>query len=158
MTNNTKNITKYILIGITILALILAVTNLLSLNKVTATMSYGSNKASESLSMGDLKKLMGDSAIPSTLGNIAFGIFSLVVAATGIMHYNKQDNGGKRYVFRMGVLGAVGAVLQIVMYTLCTSSGMGMKLTISPNWTTYFALVVFVGCAVADKFYLRKMN
>lgn len=155
MSNNTitmKDLTKYILIGVSVLALILAAVNLLGLGKITATMSGGGSKMQEQVSYNELKQLLGDSAIPCKLGNILFGIVNLIVAAIGFLHL------GKRPVSRMGLVGAIGAVLQILLFALCTSSGMGMKFTVTPNWTTYFALVVYILCIVADKFFLRQRN
>ena len=155
MSNNTitmKDLTKYILIGVTVIALILAAMNFFGLGKMTATMSGGGEKAQEQVSYNDLKQLLGDGAVPCKLGNILFGIVNLIVAAIGFLCL------GKRPVSRMGILGVIGAVLQIGLYALCTSSGMGLKLTISPNWTTYFALVIYIVCIVADKFFLRQKN
>lgn len=154
-TITTKNLTKYILIGVAVVALILAAMNLFGLSKMTATMSGGGEKMQEQVSYSELKQLLGDSAFPCKLGNILFGIVNLIIAATGFLHFTKDPN-GKRPVFRMGLLGAIGAVLQILLYALCTSSGMGLKLTVTPHWTTYFGLVLSIGCIVADKFFLRK--
>ena len=161
MSNNTitmKNLTKYILVGVAVVALILAAMNLFGLGKMTATMSAGSlGKTQEQVSYNDLKQLLGGGAVPCKLGNILFGIVNLIIAAIGFLHFGKDSN-GKRPVFRMGLVGAIGAVLQILLFMLCTSSGMGMKLTITPNWTTYFALILYIVCIIADMFYLRKKD
>ena len=61
-----------------------------------------------------------------------------------------------RPTFMMGALGVAGAILQMIFYLFCRESMMGIKATVSVNWTTWLLLIFFAAVFVFDKLVLEK--
>ena len=160
-----------ILVIVAAVAFLWGILNIFSVFDVNGKMSYSGNSKTDSGSVSDAADTldqMGSSGTMLYVGNILFGITCLLAGAIGLLYYLKiaQNNpmydqyiGSKlkfRPAFMMGILGAAGAVLQVICYLFCSASQYGIKVSISVNWTTWMMLVVFAGIAVFDKFVLEK--
>lgn len=112
------------------------------------------------------------------IGNIVFGIVCVVVLAIGALYLLKVFNNnplydqyigkiakGKSPAFITAGLGAIGALLQILMYLLLAT----FKVTVesgsyentsttswAPHWTSWVALVVFAAIVAYDMLVLNK--
>ena len=165
---NLKDIVKYIAVGVAVLALIFAIMNIFSTYDVKATISALGQKGHVSYSLKELNKMTDGKFTMASVGNILFGIVNLVIVAVGVLYFLKENNKmdlydkyiakytkGKSALFVVGVLGAAGALLQIVLYMLCKAKSMGASMTIGNHWTTWFALFLYAGCAALDFFVLN---
>lgn len=172
-----KNYLHLIVAFIAVLALVWGVLNVFCVFHVNANVSAMGLSESNYVSVSDAADAMDSydsSAVTIYIGNILFGLANLAVAAIGILYFLKvsqnkpyydQFIGSKikfRPAFLMGLLGAVGAILQVIMYLFCSAGGSSwgvkMKVSFGVNWTTWMMLVIFVGIAVLDKFYLEKQD
>lgn len=166
-----------ILAAVAALALIWGILNVFSVFHVNACVSASGMSQTNYVSVSDAADAMksyDSSAATIYIGNILFGLTNLAVAAVGVLYFLKvtqnkpfydQFIGSKikfRPAFLMGLLGAAGALLQVIMYLFCSAGGSswGVRLNVSfgVNWTTWVLLVAFVGLAVLDKFYLEKQE
>ena len=166
-----------ILAAVAALALIWGILNVFSVFHVNACVSTMGMSQTNYVSVSDAADAAGSygtSAATIYIGNILFGLANLAVAAVGVLYFLKVTQNkpfydqfiGSKIKFRpgflMGIVGAAGALLQVIMYLFCGASGsaMGIKMSFSfgVNWTTWVLLVAFVGLAVLDKVYLEKQN
>ena len=142
---------------------------------VTAS-AYGekeSNYTSVSETIDGLETLDGSFAA-GVIGNILFGLANLGIAAIGALYFLKVAKNMPFYdkfigsklkfgpVFIMGALGAVGALLQVILYLFCTAKlsffGITMKVSCGVNWTTWLLFAIYAVLAAADKLVLDKKN
>lgn len=163
-----KNNLHYIVAGVAVLAFIWGILNLFSVFHIKGKVSgYGYHK-SQYVSVGDSEGMSGIGMV--YVGNILFGLALLAVAAIGVLYFLKkfknmpyydQFIGSKlpfRPAFMMGALGAAAAILQMIFYLFCRESLMGIKATVSVNWTTWLLLVIFAALAAFDKFVLEAQE
>ncbi len=170
MAGSLKLYLKYILVVVAILALVLAIMNIFNTYDVKATYSYGGQKMGSAT--GPVKDLFGEGSdgefIMALIGNILFGIVNLVIAVIGVLYFLKENNNmdlydkfvaskakGKSPLFVVGVLGAVAALVQIILYAMCKPSKSGVTLTIAAHWTSWVFLFVYALLVVVDMFVLN---
>lgn len=164
---NLKDIVKYIATGVAVLALIFAIMNIFNTYEIKLSAgSWGSTK----MDVADLfeKELDGKFTL-ILIANILFGLANLAVAAISVLYFLKENKKmdlydkyiakytkGQSALFSVGVLGAAAALVQIILYAVCKANVYGIKYTVAVHWTTWFALILYAGCAVLDKFVLNK--
>ncbi len=165
----------YILAGIALVAFLWGILNLFSVFNVKANVTMGDMSESEYGTVSEAAEMLDESdssAAPIYIGNIIFGLTNLAVAAIGIFYFLKinknmpyYDNfiGSKlslRPAFMMGALGAIGVILQFILYLFSGVSesfmGVTVDLSIGINWTSWVLLVIYGGIAALDKFVLEK--
>jgi len=164
-----------IVVGLAALMLIWGILNLFSVFDVSVSSSAGGKSASEYTSVSDTAdglELLDGSAATVYIGNIFFGLTCLAAAAIGVLYFLKVTQNKPLYdqyiakklnfgpLFLMGGLGAIGVVLQFILYLFAGASGKmyGMKYSVSCgiNWTSWMMLVIFAGIAAFDFFVLNK--
>lgn len=181
-----KSIVHFIAVGMAALALIFGLLGMFGVFDINATVTAEamgqtrSESASGSVSdVADGLDAMGGSFAMGYIGNIIYGLAFLVVAAIGALYFLKvtknmpyYDQYIAKYVaklpggplFAMGVIGAVGCVLQFLLYLFCgvdktqTVFGqtVGTSISVSVGWTTWLMLVLSAVLVVLDMFVLNK--
>ena len=167
--NTVKKNLHTILAVIAVIAFIWGILNIFSVFEVNAKISINGRSDTNTVSVSDCKNMDGSAML--YVGNILFGLANLAVAAIGILYFLKITQNkpfydqyiGSKLKFRPGFLmGAIGAVLQVICYLFCGSSesamGITAKASIGVSWTTWMMLVIFAGVAVYDKFVLEKQQ
>ena len=162
-----KGILHYIAGGVAVLALIFGIMNLFGLYSVTA--SYMGMSASGAIS--DLYE--GSTAL--LIGNILYGLGSLVVAAIGALYFlKKQMNNdlydkfvakytgtylaklvdGEGIAALLGAVGGVFGILQLFFFLVADPHGIGAS--VSMHFTSWVMLIVYVALFCGDMFWLGK--
>lgn len=157
-----KNMTKIVAV-IALFALVIGCMNLFSALNPGAFPEEGD--ASFNSSLAAMVETFEDESFAAVyIGNILFGLACLVAAVVGISYYLKKvaKDGTYDKLFGkinmrpgllMGVLGTVGALLQVVMYLL-KEEFYGVKLGV--HWMTWVSLGIFVLLAAADILTAKK--
>lgn len=157
-----------ILVIVACFGALMFILNTFQILDVTGSVSWGSNSESASVSPSDI-----DDFTLGTIGNIIAGLCSLVAAAIGILYFLKEKNNmpyydqfvgkllkGKNPGFAMGLIGAVGVILQVILFLLSGESetvwGTTMSVTYYPHWLCWVSLVIYAALAVVDFFVINK--
>ena len=165
-----KKIMHFIVAGIATLALIMAIINLFGTYDVSA--SFMGQSAS-----GPVSDLYETSTM-LLLANILYGLFSLAIAGVGVLYFlkgmlkldlydkfvGKLVNGllgkflsGDGILALIGAVGATAGILQLLMYLIANPSPFEqVSISVSLNWTSWLMLVVYIGTACADIFWIGK--
>lgn len=177
-----KSIVHFIAVGMAALALIFGLLGMLGVFDINATVTaeaMGQTRSeSTSGSVSDIADgldAMGGSFAMGYIGNIIYGLAFLVVAAIGALYFLKVTKNMPYYdqyiakytaklpggpLFAMGVIGAVGCVLQFLLYLFCgAEQNMGIasaSISVSVGWTTWLMLVLSAVLVVLDMFVLNK--
>lgn len=171
---SVKKYVHLIVGGFAILALVLAIMNLFGLYDVTATMKYGGQKLGEvSGSVSDLYEEKSGLMI----ANILYGLANLAIAAIGALYFLKITQNMDMYdkfigkytkgltgklvsgdgiLTLIGGIGAVFAVIKLILYMCAGESQDGASYSISMHWFGWVMLFVYAGIACADIFWLNK--
>ena len=162
-----KNL-SLILVIVAVFGFLMFILNTFQILDVTGSVSMGSRSESASVSPSDIE----DFAL-GTVGNILTGLCSLVAAAIGALYFLKEKNNMPYYDqfiaknlkglnpgFVMGLIGAIGVVLQVILFLLCGESesfmGMSVSVTYYPHWLNWVALVIYGALAAVDYFVINK--
>lgn len=162
-----KNLT-YIIAGIAALALLFGLLNVFSVFHVNVSSDGESEYVSVS-DVADLMEMADFTAVPIYLGNIIFGLLCLIAGAIGALYFLKSFKNMEyydKYVAKrvkaplrsMSILVTVGAILQTLLYLLCTLSVGRVLIFFGANWTTWLMVVICLGFALFNKFVLRKVE
>ena len=164
----------------TVLVLVFSILNLFGVLNVWVNAVKDGEAVIGPMARKDLLTVLkerGESFTPGNMGNIFFGLFLLMAAFVGALYSLKRMMGIPlygRFVGRylggfggpaliMGALGALGSILQIVMYAFCRwayeDKGLvvvhKIEIKVGVNWTTWMLLVLSIGLIVLD-FLARK--
>ena len=169
-----KKYLAFILAGVAVLALIFSILNIFSTYEVTAIAKLGDESMESSGPIAELFDEAADGKFTMALiGNLIFGFANLAIAAVAGLFFAEKQFGVNIYgqfiapiikanepTFLIGAVGAGTALFQIIAYALCTQTekvfGQTVSMSICNHWTTWVALVIFAGLAVADKLLLNK--
>lgn len=163
----------FIMGGLGALAALIGLLTIFGVFDVSTTVSasgYGQSR-SETEYITVSEALEADGTTTIVVGNILCGVLFLAAAAVGILYFLKvfknmpyfdapifqslvMGKTGNKPAFGMGLLGALGVVLQFVMYLLAGGEqsflGASVKYSFGLNWISWVMLVLFAGLAVLD--------
>lgn len=163
-----KNVAKFILIGVAVIALVLAVLNFGGFYDVTATASYQGKTMSDSGPVKDLYK--SEMFVIVAIGNYVNAVLMVITAAVAVLGILNAFNvtaisdkliKGKKNCKELcltGLLGTIALGFQIFCYLLTglNDTGAQTKIFIGAPWFSWVALVLFVAIIVCDKVLLNK--
>lgn len=169
--DTVKKLSKFILIGFAVIALVLAVLNFGGFYDVTATVTINGQSISNS---GPVKSLYAeDMFVIVAIGNYTNAVLLVLTAAVAILGILKAFNVTsvsdklikskkecKELCFT-GLLGTIAMGIQIFFYLLTgmnDTSAMGIAATVSiaAPWFSWVALLLFVAIIVVDKVLINK--
>ena len=157
-----------ILAIIGVFAALMFILNTFQILDISATVSANGESETASGPVSDVE----DFAL-GVIGNVVMGLCSLAAGAIGILYFLKEKNNMPYYdqfiaknlkgmspAFIMGVIGAIGVVLQVILFLMEgeSTSFMGVEVSVTywPNWLSWVALVIYGGLAAVDKFVVNK--
>lgn len=161
-----KKYYKFILAGLALFALILAIVNFTGSYDVKATAKFGDYKQSSSGPVSDLYD--EDEFAMLTIGSYIFALGMLAAAAVAVLGALKAFNvsnvvdnvlkGNKEFkeLFLFGIIGAIASVIQIVSYFLSVQESFGAKISVSAPWFSWVVLLISAGIIAFDKMVVNK--
>lgn len=170
---NIKKYLNYIVLGVSVLALVVGLLNLFGLFDVTAVASgYGQRQTSS----GPVTDLYEDKPLV-LISNLLYGLISLAIAFIGTAYYLKATMNHDMYdkyiakaaapklqklvagdgvLTLIGILGAANVIFQWLLYLFTRESGWGISAWIRIHWTSWVMLFVYLAAAGCDMFLLNK--
>lgn len=171
-----KGYMHMIILLMSVVALVFGLLNVFSVFNVVGIVSNDEVKETQYVTteeMDEALKLMETSFAAGYIGNVIFGLFTLVAAVIGILYVLKRMMGLPFYNmfisstlgriggpgFIMGALVVIGGLVQNLMYMFCRAE-MTLIYTISikagVNWTTWLMMGLFAGLLVLERLLPRK--
>ena len=125
--------------------------------------------------ISDALEALDGSFAGGIIGNILFGLINLAIAGVGALYFLKQQKNMPYYdqfvgkflkgmspALVMGAAGAIGAVLQFILYLISGASksffGAKISVSVSVPWLTWVALVIYVALAAVDYLLVNKIE
>ena len=145
-----KKYIPYVILGMSIIAVITAVVLLFLLYDIT--ISY--EGISRSGPIADAHR----NAVPVVAGGWIFALCLIASAVIGIVSFVKGLNNTLKNTtgfFVMSLLGAIGAIIH-VLFCFVAESEFSYDITIHAPWFTWLLFVLFVVAAVVEKVVLNK--
>ena len=171
-----KGYMHMIILLMSVVALVFGLLNVFSVFNVVGIVSNDEVKETQYVTteeMDEALKLMETSFAAGYIGNVIFGLFTLVAAVIGILYVLKRMMGLPFYNmfigstigriggpgFIMGALVVIGGLVQNLMYMFCRAE-MTLIYTITikagVNWTTWLMMGLFAGLLVLERLLPRK--
>ena len=171
-----KGYMHMIILLMSVVALVFGLLNVFSVFNVVGIVSNDEVKETQYVTteeMDEALKLMETSFAAGYIGNVIFGLFTLVAAVIGILYVLKRMMGLPFYnmfigstigriggpSFIMGALVVIGGLVQNLMYMFYRAE-MTLIYTISikagVNWTTWLMMGLFAGLLVLERLLPRK--
>lgn len=171
-----KGYMHMIILLMSVVALVFGLLNVFSVFNVVGIVSNDEVRETQYVTteeMDEALKLMETSFAAGYIGNVIFGLFTLVAAVIGILFVLKRMMGMPFYNmfvgstigrfggpgFVMGVLVIIGGLVQNMMYMFCRAE-MTLIYTITikagVNWTTWLMMGLFAGLLVLERLLPRK--
>lgn len=172
-----KGYMHLIILLMAVVALVFGILNLCSAFKVLGISSNGEERVTEYgtvKEMNELLKYMDKSFAPGYVGNVLFGLLTLVSAFVGITYVLKRMMGLPLYGMLfgrtlgrfgspariMGVLVVLGGLLQLLLYAFCRAELSLLSYTVvvkaGVNWTTWLLMGLYAGLIVLDALIPKK--
>ena len=162
-----KNL-SLILVIVAVFGFLMFILNTFQILDINATVSANGDSHSASGPATDVEDFT-----LGIIGSVLMGLCSLVAAAIGALYFLKEKNNMPYYDqfiaknlkglnpgFVMGLIGAIGVVLQVVLFLLCGESesfmGVTVSVTYTPHWLSWVALVIYGALAAVDYFVINK--
>lgn len=158
---------------VSVVAVLLGLANLFCLLKVYRVAEVGLMSDRGFVTVGNAAKALrnlGGSFVLGIIGNVLFGIASLAAGATGALYFLKKrrdmdyyDKFVAKYIkteepaFLMGVAGAGGVALQVILYLLSgiSKSNYYATVTVGIHWLNWLGFLMFALLA-ATAYLLKK--
>lgn len=155
-----KRYLSIVLIVVAVFSLVLAILNIFGTYDVSATAKMGSYKQTSS---GPIKDLYDSGEFTMLqIVNIIYGLVSLGLAALSALLFLKLNRGDadcKKLYSRIAMIGLFGTVAYMILFWIFGSvSEYGAKVSASPHFTAWIALIIHGVLFATDKLLLKDDN